>query len=251
MTYQNKSEYDRGVNTFSPEGRIFQIEYAIEAIKLGSTSVGIQTREGVILAAEKRLPSTLIEPSSVNKIFEIDHHMGAVLSGMAADARILVEHARVEAQNHRFTFDEPMPVESCTLSTCDLSIRFGEGGKKKQLSRPFGVSLLIGGTDDKGAQLWLTDPSGTYTRYEAKAIGAGADAAQTILVEQYHRSMTLAEAQSLALSILKQVMEDKITSLNVDMMVIEVDPAKKRKIRMLKPEEIEPILAALPENPGA
>jgi len=239
------------VNTFSPEGRIFQIEYAIEAIKLGSTSVGIQTREGVILAAEKRLPSTLIEPSSVNKIFEIDHHMGAVLSGMAADARILVEHARVEAQNHRFTFDEPMPVESCTLSTCDLSIRFGEGGKKKQLSRPFGVSLLIGGTDDKGAQLWLTDPSGTYTRYEAKAIGAGADAAQTILVEQYHRSMTLAEAQSLALSILKQVMEDKITSLNVDMMVIEVDPAKKRKIRMLKPEEIEPILAALPENPGA
>jgi 20S proteasome subunit alpha 5 len=251
MTYQNKSEYDRGVNTFSPEGRIFQIEYAIEAIKLGSTSVGIQTRDGVILAAEKRLPSTLIEPSSVNKIFEIDHHMGAVLSGMAADARILIEHARVEAQNHRFTYDEPMPVESCTLSTCDLSIRFGEGGKKKMLSRPFGVSLLIAGVDDKGAQLWLTDPSGTYTRYEAKAIGAGADAAQAILVEHYHRSMTLAEGQTLALSILKQVMEDKITNVNVDVMVIEVDPSKKRKIRTLKPEEIQPMLDSLPEQPGS
>jgi 20S proteasome subunit alpha 5 len=93
-----RSEYDRGVNTFSPEGRLFQVEYAIEAIKLGSTAVGIQVKEGVILAVEKRLTSSLLVPSSVEKIMEIDKHIGAAMSGLIADARTLVDHARVEAQ---------------------------------------------------------------------------------------------------------------------------------------------------------
>ena len=104
--YLTRSEYDRGVNTFSPEGRLFQVEYAIEAVKLGSTAVGIQTKFGVILASEKRLTSTLLEPTSVEKIMEIDSHVAAAVSGLTGDARTLVDHARVEAQNHRFTFDE-------------------------------------------------------------------------------------------------------------------------------------------------
>eukprot|EP01040_Poterioochromonas_malhamensis_P022661 gene22661-27606_t len=104
--YLTRSEYDRGVNTFSPEGRLFQVEYAIEAVKLGSTAVGIQTREGVVLAIEKRLTSALLEPSSVEKVLEIDSHIGAAFSGLIGDARTLVDHARIESQNHRFTFDE-------------------------------------------------------------------------------------------------------------------------------------------------
>ena len=96
--FLTRSEYDRGVNTFSPEGRLFQVEYAIEAIKLGSTAVGIQTADGVVLAVEKRLTSPLLEPSSVEKIMEIDHHIGAAMSGLTADARTLIEHARVETQ---------------------------------------------------------------------------------------------------------------------------------------------------------
>ena len=104
--YLTRSEYDRGVNTFSPEGRLFQVEYAIEAIKLGSTAVGISTKTGVVLAVEKRLSSPLLEPDSVEKIMEIDTHVGAAMSGLVADARTLVDHARVEAQNHRFTYDE-------------------------------------------------------------------------------------------------------------------------------------------------
>lgn len=244
--YSSRAEYDHGVNTFSPEGRIFQIEYAVEAIKLGSTSIGIQTPEGVVLAAEKRLSSTLMEPTSVNKIFEIDSHIGTVLSGMAADARILIEHARVESQNHRFTYNEPMPVESCTLSTCDLSLRFGEGGKKKLLSRPFGVSLLIGGCDDKGPQLWVTDPSGTYTKYDAKAIGAGAEAAQGYLVEQYHRRMGLNDAVKLAVDILKQVMEDKATSNNIEVSVIPAgEDYRKTKIENYKPDQIQAVLDSI------
>jgi 20S proteasome subunit alpha 5 len=238
--FSSKSEYDRGVNTFSPEGRIFQIEYAIEAIKLGSTSLGIQTAEGVLIAAEKRVPSTLVEPLSMNKILEIDSHIGAVLSGMVADARILIEHARVEAQNHRFTYNEPMKVESCTLATCDLSTRFGEGGgKKKLMSRPFGVSLLIAGVDENGPQLWQTDPSGTYTQYDAQAIGAGAEAAQSIFVEQYHKSMTLHDAENLALQILKQVMEESLTKNNVEVAVIRADT---RKLEIFGADAIQSII---------
>merc|ERR1712023_256769 len=109
--FQTKSEYDRGVNTFSPEGRLFQVEYAISAVKLGSTAIGIRTSEGTILCVEKRVTSPLLEPSSVEKIMEVDSHIGCAMSGLIADARTLVDHARVEAQNHRFTFNEPVRTE--------------------------------------------------------------------------------------------------------------------------------------------
>eukprot|EP00163_Fabomonas_tropica_P011576 TRINITY_DN2232_c0_g1_i2.p2 TRINITY_DN2232_c0_g1~~TRINITY_DN2232_c0_g1_i2.p2 ORF type:complete len:137 (-),score=28.65 TRINITY_DN2232_c0_g1_i2:91-501(-) len=128
--YLTRSEYDGGVNTFSPKGRLFQVEYAIEAIKLGSTVIGIQTAEGCVCAVEKRTSSPLLEPSTLEKIVEIDSHMGCAMSGLTADARTLIDHARVESQNHRFTYDEPMGLKACTQSVCDLALRFGEGGKK-------------------------------------------------------------------------------------------------------------------------
>jgi len=102
--FLTKSEYDRGVNTFSPEGRLFQVEYAIEAIKLGSTGVGIQTSEGVVLAVEKRITSPLLEPSSIEKILEVDTHIACCMSGLVADARTMINHARVEAQVKNFLF---------------------------------------------------------------------------------------------------------------------------------------------------
>ena len=106
--------YDASTTTFSPEGRLHQVEYAIEAIKLGSTAVGLQTKSGCVLAVEKRLTSTLLDPASVEKIAEVDTHIGAAMSGLVADARTLVDHARVEAQNHTFTYDEPIGVEALT-----------------------------------------------------------------------------------------------------------------------------------------
>lgn len=252
--YLTRSEYDRGVNTFSPEGRLFQVEYAIEAIKLGSTAVGIQTKEGCVLAVEKRLTSPLLDPASVEKIAEIDVHIGAAMSGLVADARTLVDHARVEAQNHTFTYDEPIGVEALTQGTyrtsvwngifcvmnllalvcfsfvvvvmivtavCDLALSFGEGAdgdSSKRMSRPFGVALLLAGHDDvDGPQLFFSDPSGTYVRYKAKAIGAGSEGAQSNLEETYSESMTLEEAENLALSTLKQVMEEKISTDNIEL----------------------------------
>ena len=170
--FLTRSEYDRGVNTFSPEGRLFQVEYALEAIKLGSTTVGIATREGAVLGVEKRVQSSLLESSSIEKIMEIDSHLGAAMSGLTADARTMIDHARVTSQNHRFVYDEEIKVESVAQAVCDLALRFGENTEDDDalMSRPFGVALLIIGIDENGPQLFHADPSGTYVRYDALSL---------------------------------------------------------------------------------
>ena len=242
--FMTRSEYDHGVNTFSPEGRLFQVEYAIEAVKLGTTAVGVQTAEGVVIAVEKRLSSPLLEASSIEKIMEIDTHIGAAMSGLTADARMLVDRARVEAQNHRFNFAEPIPVESCAQAICGAALHFGEGKKDKEprMSRPYGVAMLVAGVDERGAQLFHTDPSGTYVKYLAKAIGSGAENAQVTLKERYNRSMTFEEAEKLALDVLKQVMEEKISSSNVEIAAVRTST---RKFEMYPKDRIEALLASL------
>ncbi len=215
--FMTRSEYDRGVTTFSPEGRLFQVEYAIEAIKLGSTAIAILTQEGIVLAVERRTQSPLMIPSSMDKIMEIDSHVACAVSGLTADAQSMVEHGRVQAQNHFFTYNESMPVRSLTQSLCALSANFGTDDEDS-MSRPFGVALLVAGHDvDNGYQLYHTDPSGTWTAYKAKAIGSGSEGAQTTLQEEYKDDMTLKEAENLALSTLKAVMEEKVNAANVDM----------------------------------
>jgi len=240
--FLTRSEYDRGVNTFSPEGRLFQVEYAIEAIKLGSTAIGIQTLEGVVLAVEKRVTSPLLEPQSIKKIAKLDEHIGCAMSGLVADARTLIDHARVETQHHWFVYDEKMTIESTVQSICDLALGFGEG----EMARPFGVALLVAGVDEKGPTLYHTDPSGTFTQYEAKAIGAGSEGAQTSLQEQYNKSMTLREAQKLALEILRQVMEEKLDANNVELAVV---PTDTRLYRLCSKEELEAVIKTLDASP--
>ncbi|BFZ53774.1 proteasome component pup2 [Savitreella phatthalungensis] len=238
--FLTRSEYDRSVTSFSPEGRLFQVEYAVEAIKLGSTAIGISTSEGVVLGVEKRVGSVLMESSSIEKIVEVDSHIGAAMSGLTADARTMIDHARVEAQNHRFTYDEPIRVESCTQGVCDLALRFGEGGDSDDdeeggdngggnvMSRPFGVALLVAGCDEDGPQLYHAEPSGTFFRYDAKAIGSGSEGAQAELQTAYHTSLTLPEAEQLCLRVLKQVMEEKLDAKNVQL--ASVTPAGGFKI---------------------
>jgi 20S proteasome subunit alpha 5 len=173
------------------------------------------------LAVEKRLTSPLLEAHSIEKIIEIDFHVGAAMSGLSADARILIDHARVEAQSHRFTYDEPMKTRSIVQAICDMKIGFGESGDNKVMSRPFGVSLLVAGVDKDGKiVLYHTDPSGTFVQFGAKAIGSGSEGAQTTLEEQYNSSLTLEEAQTIAMETLKQVMEEKISTKNVEVAVV-------------------------------
>merc|ERR1711936_192505 len=234
--FLTRTEYDRGVNLFSPEGRLFQVEYAIEAIKLGSTALGIQTSEGVVLAVERRITSPLIIPKSIEKIFEVDKHIGSAMSGLIADSRTMVDKARVEGQNHWFTYNEPISTESLTQSLSNLALSFGNRDYgKKAMSRPFGVALLVGGIDEQGARLFHLDPSGTFLQYDAKAIGSASEGAQQTLQEVYHKSMTLKEACTQALTILKQVMEEKLNSTNVELAT--VTPADNFK--MFNKDEIE------------
>lgn len=160
------------------------------------------------------------------------------MSGFVADARTLVDHARVETQNHWFTYDERMGVEACVQSVCDLALVFGEG----EMARPFGVALLIGGVDENGPALYHVDPSGTHTRFLAKAIGAGSEGAQNALKDHYNKSLTLREAQKIALQILKDVMEDKISNINVEMAIITTESAK---FHVCNKDEIEAVINTL------
>jgi len=183
----------------------------------------VKTNEGIILAVEKRVTSTLMEAKSVEKAMEIDSHIGTAMSGLIADARTLVDHARIEAQNHRFTYNEPIRTEALAQATCDLMLSFGESGDEKKMSRPFGVALLLAGVDDTGAKLFFCDPSGTYVEYKAKAIGSGSESAQSSLTEEWSETMTLAEAELLAVKTLKSVMEEKLSAENIEVAKVTAD----------------------------
>jgi len=240
--FLTRSEYDRGVNTFSPEGRLFQVEYAIEAIKLGSTAIGIRTPEGVVMAVEKRITSVLMEPATVEKIVEVDKHIGCATSGLMADARTLIDRARVECQSHWFVYNERMSVESCAQAVSTLAIQFGDsadGGSA--MSRPFGVAILFAGVENGDPQLWHMDPSGTYIRYDAKAIGSGSEGAQQNLQDNFTPNLTIQDAVNLALRTLKQVMEEKLNSTNVEVMIMT--PANL--FQMYSKAEVEKVIADL------
>lgn len=263
--FMTRSEYDRGVNTFSPEGRLFQVEYAIEAIKLGSTAIGICTNDsklvfisdniylydmsnrwtGVVLAVEKRITSPMMVPKTVEKIVKVDEHIGCATSGLMADARTLIERARVECQNHWFVYNEPMTVESCAQAVSTLAIQFGDSGDSdgaSAMSRPFGVAILFAGIENGKPQLWHMDPSGTYIRYCAKAIGSGSEGAQQNLQEKYVPEMTVKDAIVLCLNTLKQVMEEKLNETNVELMTMTTG---KTDFTMLSEDEVKKLIEDL------
>ncbi|KAH9256920.1 hypothetical protein BASA81_004741 [Batrachochytrium salamandrivorans] len=224
--FLTRSEYDR-------------VEYAREAIKLGSTAIGVVSSEGVVLVVEKRLSSPLIEPNSVEKIVEVDHHMGSAMSGLVADARILIDKARVEAQSHTFAHNETIKVRSIAQQMSDTAMGFGKGDDMP--SRPFGVALLLAGVDEEGPQLYHVGPSGSWTQWEAKAIGSGEEGAQAALLEEYKKNLTLDEALKVAMKILKQVMEEKIDDKNVEAATV----TKEHGYQVLSKEKVATVIASL------
>lgn len=177
------------------------------------------------MAVEKRVTSPLLESFSIEKIVEVDRHIGCAMSGLTADARSMIDHARVTSLNHNLYYDEDITVETLTQSVCDLALRFGEGvdGEERLMSRPFGVALLIAGFDENGPQLYHAEPSGTFYKYDAKAIGSGSEGAQLELNSEYHKSLTLQEAEMLVLKILKQVMEEKLDAKNAQLASVTVE----------------------------
>lgn len=224
--------YDRAITVFSPDGRLFQVEYAREAVKRGTTSIGIKCSEGIVLAVDKRTTSNLVEATSIEKIFKIDEHIGAATSGLVADARALVERARVEAQINKITYSEPIRVDSLSKKLCDMLQMYTQNGGV----RPFGSALIIGGVYDGSCKLFETDPSGALIEYKATAIGSGRSAAMDIFEDQYKDDMNLNEAINLALTAINEATEHETTANNVEIAVIKCDEEVYTK---LSQEEVQ------------
>ncbi len=221
--------YDRAVALFSPDGRLFQVEYAHEAVRKGSTTLGIKVAEGVVLAAEKRQPTRLAE--SAEKIKRIDEHIGLAFSGLFGDARVLIDDARVYAQIYRLTYGERIPVELLAKRICDIKQVYTQHGGV----RPFGVSFLIAGVDRHGPHLIMTDPGGSYMSYKAEAVGAGAQAVREFLEETHNDNVSLEEAILLALRALDKAVEGGIAPHRVEIAIVAV---KDQTFRMLAQNEI-------------
>jgi proteasome alpha subunit len=197
--------YDRAITVFSPDGRLFQVEYAREAVKRGTTTVGLKFKDGVVLIVDKRIASRLMEPKSIEKIFKIDHHIGCATSGLVADARILVDQARVIAQVNKITYDENMGVEELVKRICDYKQNYTQYGGV----RPFGTALLVAGVDELGEHLFETDPSGALVSYKAGSIGAGRNVVMEVFEELYAEGMEMEAAVELGLKALKKATEEE------------------------------------------
>ncbi len=228
-------EYDGAITIFSPEGRIYQVEYALELVKRGSPIVGIKSAEGVVLAVLEPQLSKLAAPTSSKKIFRIDDHVGVAIAGLSPDARVLIKQSRLFCQSNKMTYDEPADIEDLASAVGDLLQRYTQNAGV----RPFGVSLLFGGVDDHRVSLIGTDPSGSYRGYRATAVGRNSEKALKVLKEEYRQEITLDEAMALSVQALKEASEN---DLSADGMNIAVVTKESKKFRSLSVKEIQKYL---------
>jgi proteasome alpha subunit len=228
--------YDRAITIFSPEGRLYQVEYALEAVRRGKTAIGIKAANGAVIGVHKEATSPLMDLDQIQKIYTIDKHIGCAIAGLHADARVLVDFARVQSQINQITYGEPIDVEVLTKKVCDLKQNYTQVGG----IRPFGVSLLIGGADSQGPQIFTTDPSGSYWSWRATAIGYNSEAAREFLAKNYKPTIKLMPAAvKLCVDTLRHVVEEK---LDEEAMEISIVDTEKREFTSLSKEEIRTVL---------
>lgn len=215
--------YDHGVSTFSPDGRLYQVEYARESVKRGTTTVGLKYKDGAVLIVDKRISNKLVITDSIEKMYQIDDHIGMTTSGLVADARQLVDKARVQCQINRMTFGSPISMITLVKKMCDYKQSFTQYGG----ARPFGTALLIAGVDDEGVHLFETDPSGAYQSYQAGAIGRG----RTTVIDHFEKSwksgMTQNAAIKLGLEALQESLEDSLNKDTVEISVVDTNGYNK------------------------
>lgn len=211
--------YDRAITVFSPDGRLFQVEYAREAVKRGTTTVGLKYKTGAVLLVDKRVTSRLIEPNSIEKIFEIDDHIGCATSGLVADARALIDRARIDAQVNEITYNEKIQVKTLVKRICDFKQTYTQYGGV----RPFGTALLIAGVDDTGPRLFSTDPSGALMEYKASSEGAGRSGAMEYFEKNYREDLTMEEAVDMGIKALSKGTEGKLNPEATEIGVVDKD----------------------------
>ena len=215
IVYPNIQAYDRGV-MFSPDGKLFQVEYAREAVKRGATSIGVATTEGVVFVAHKNITAPLTVPSSIQKIFRVDSFIGATYSGIVADALHLVNVMRARTQTHRMVYNETESVETIAREISEELLMATQYGG----IRPYGLSVLVGGID-KEPRLFEIDPAATIAGFKADAIGAGKNVADESLEKEYKDDMQLDDAISMCVRIIKKISEKRaIDENNLDIATI-------------------------------
>ena len=228
--------FEFSLTTFSPTGKLLQIEYALKAVNQGKAALGIRASNGVVIATDKKIPTVLIEDSEHHKIQVIHDQAGAVYAGMGPDFRLLTGLARKEASNYYLEYHEHSPINKLTGTVAAVMQQYTQSGGV----RPFGVSLLVAGYDDEGPQLYQIDPSGVSLEWKATAIGKNYVNAKTFLEKRYSEELDLEDAIHVALLTLKEGFEGELTSENIEIGIIGDQTDKKFKV--LSPEEIQDYL---------
>ena len=208
--------YDRAITVFSPDGRLYQVEYAIETVRRGTIAVGIKCKDGIVIAVEEK-PRKLQISDTAQKIFQIDDHVGVAAAGYIPDARSQVDNARFFSQSNKMIYDEPVEVETIAKHLADQCQQYTQYAGV----RPYGVALILGGVVNNTPQLYLTDPSGTYISYDAIAIGSGSDQVTDFLEKTYKEDLSLDDAAILASAGIYLSSEDKEGTSHIRMAVIK------------------------------
>jgi proteasome alpha subunit len=211
--------YDRGITIFSPDGRLYQVEYAREAVKRGTASVGVRAEDGVVLAADKRARSRLMEPASIEKLHKADDHVGVASAGHVADARQLIDFARRQAQVNRLRYGEAIGIETLTKTITDHIQQYTQVGG----ARPFGVALIVGGIENGEPRLFETDPSGTPYEWQALSIGSDRSDLRDYLEAEYEEGLSTEAALGLALDTLAQSNDGELSPEGVGVATITVE----------------------------
>ena len=215
---QSQQGYDRAITVFSPDGRLFQVEYAIETVRRGALAVGIKTKDGIVIAVDEKTKKLQISKIP-QKLFQIDYHIGAAAAGYIPDARVQIDNARFFSHSNKLVYAEPVEVETVAKHLADQCQQYTQYGG----ARPIGVSLIIGGIDSNGSVLYLTDPSGAYILYNAIAIGGNADAANEFLEKNYNENITFDDAMMLAISTIQNSNGDEDMIDHIKMSQIKSD----------------------------
>lgn len=248
--------YDSSTTTFSPEGRLHQVEYAIEAINNAGTCVGILAKDGIIMASERRITSGLLAPSKTSeKTYKLSKHAACTVAGLTADANILIDQARLRAGRYMYSYQEPIPIEQLVEHVCNYKQAYTQYGGL----RPFGVSFLCAGYDEyHGFQLYQTDPSGNYSGWKATVIGSNNQAGKSLLKTDYDADGTgempsVEEALKLAVKVLNKTMDGtSVTSEKMELCVLSVDKLGDVNHKILTKDETQKIVTDVEaENAGA
>jgi proteasome alpha subunit len=217
--------YDRAITIFSPDGRLYQVEYAREAVKRGTASIGLTTADGVVLGAYKRVPNELMEAENVEKIFQIDEHIGAASAGHVTDARKLIDILRREAQVNRASYQEPIGVETVVRRLCDEMQKYTQQGGV----RPFGVSVIVGGIENGKPRVFETDPSGSFYEWRATAIGEKSAEIKERFEDDYEDDLSTGEAVALAYEAVEETNEE-VTPESFEVAVVEKETEEFRNL---------------------